>query len=61
VPNGLGVPTLLALLGAILRQAAATIETQPDSFPEEAATSPEILRCIAARADFLAGQIAGEC
>jgi len=56
VPNEhLGAPALLMLLGEILRQAATTIETQP----EAAANSGEYLRGIGARAEYLAAQIHG--
>jgi hypothetical protein len=63
VPNGhLGAPALLKMLAQLLRQASASIEQQPDNrTPKEVVTATESLQRTAARADFLAGQIAGEC
>ena len=57
----LGAAALLRTLGKLLRQAAVTIEKQPDSrTPEEVVTTVENLRGTAARADFLALQIEGK-
>ena len=48
------------MLAQLLRQAAGSIEQQPDNrTPEEVATAVENLRGTAARADYLAHQIAG--